>query len=390
VRHGLTGTVPRLTRRDVRARRLERHALTAALEDPTPAGVGRAVHAVHAQVMSAAELSIGVRLPGSTRTTVREALWQDHTLTKTSGPRGTLHLLPTADLPMWTGAMASVPRTARPLAADVRLRPEQTQEVVAAVAAALEDAELTIEELDEAVVQRTGSWAGDLVMPAFQVFWPRWRQAIAQAAHAGALVFGPNRGRRVTYTSPRRVDPDFAPMPSDQALRGFLRGYLHAYGPATPAHLARWMAAPASWAENVFTSAGSSVERVLVDGDEAWVNAGDTEPASLGRSVLLLPYFDALSIGYQPRGDMFPGRAGERALARGQAGNYPVLVVDGVVRGVWHQRRSGRRIDVTVETWDELSSTRVRALERQVARVAEVLEGDPQLTLGPVTVGPHA
>jgi hypothetical protein len=61
-----------------------------------------------------------------------------------------------------------------------------------------------------------------------------------------------------------------------------------------------------------------------------------------------------------------------------------------VVRGVWHQRRSGRRIDVTVETWDELSPTRVRVLERQVARVAEVLEGEPHLALGPVTVGPHA
>ena len=26
----------------------------------------------------------------------------------------------------------------------------------------------------------------------------------------------------------------------------------------------------------------------------------------------------------------------------GQAGNYPVVLVDGVVGGVWHQRRSGR------------------------------------------------
>jgi len=381
--------VPRLSRRQVRACRLARHGLTAPLPDPTPAGVARAVHAVHAQLMSAAELSIGVRLPGSTRSTVRDALWQGHTLTKTFGPRGTLHLVPTADLPMWTGALTTVPRTS-PFTADVRLRPEQTAEVVAAIEDALRDAELTIEELDEAVVQRTGSWAGDLVMPAFQVFWPRWRQAIAQAAHAGALVFGPNRGRKVTYTSPRRLDPRFEPMPEDAALRAFLRGYLHAYGPATPAHLARWMSAPIGWAERVFAIAGSSVQQVLVDDKESWVSARDTETAPLGRSVLLLPYFDALSVGYQPRDDMFPGRAAERALARGQAGNFPVLLVDGVVQGVWHQRRSGRRIHVTVETWADLSPTRLASLERQVERVAEVLEGEPHLTLGPVTVGPHA
>jgi hypothetical protein len=106
--------------------------------------------------------------------------------------------------------------------------------------------------------------------------------------------------------------------------------------------------------------------------------------------VRLLPYFDALGVGFAPREEMFPGRAWARAQARTQAGNYPVLLVDGVVRGVWHQRRSGRRIEVTVETWADLGPSRLRALEAQVARLGEVLEGAPRLTLGEVTVGPHA
>jgi hypothetical protein len=144
------------------------------------------------------------------------------------------------------------------------------------------------------------------------------------------------------------------------------------------------------WAQEVFAASGSAVDLVTVDGAEAWVNAGDVGPSPARRSVRLLPYFDALSIGYQPREDMFSGRAAERALARGQAGNFPVVIVDGVVRGVWHQRRKGRRIELTVETWSALSGTRLKALEVQAARVAEILEGEPSLTLGPVTVGPHA
>src|SRR2546430_11134802 len=32
----------------------------------------------------------------------QHALWQDRSLVKTFGPRGTVHLLPAADLPMWT------------------------------------------------------------------------------------------------------------------------------------------------------------------------------------------------------------------------------------------------------------------------------------------------
>lgn len=104
----------------------------------------------------------------------------------------------------------------------------------------------------------------------------------------------------------------------------------------------------------------------------------------------LLPYFDAYVIASHPRARLFPGRAYERALAGGQAGNFPVLLVDGVVAGVWHQRRSGRRLTVTVEPLDALSARQERELAGQVERVGEVLEGVAELVVGRVTVGAHA
>ena len=75
-------------------------------------------------------------------------------------------------------------------------------------------------------------------------------------------------------------------------------------------------------------------------------------------SVRLLPYFDAYTLGWQPRELLFPGRAAKRALTpAGQAGNFPVLLIDGTVAGVWHLRRSGRKLDITVEPFDQLSAT---------------------------------
>ena len=67
-----------------------------------------------------------------------------------------------------------------------------------------------------------------------------------------------------------------------------------------------------------------------------------------------------------------------------------MLLVDGEVAGVWHQKRSGRRILVTVEPLRRLSKARVVGLEEQVGRLGEILEGDASLTIGEVTVGPHA
>ncbi|MFD9289049.1 winged helix DNA-binding domain-containing protein [Streptomyces sp. NPDC060030] len=376
------------------ARRLDRQfpAGSAPSARRTAHGVTGAVAAMlgaHAQVLSAAELSVGLRSPGTTRTDVRTALWTDRTLVKTFGPRGTVHLLPAEDLPMWTGALSAVPTGSSPFSKDARMTPAQVEAVVAAVADALEDAELTIDELSDEVIGRTGPWAGDPVMPAFQGMWPRWRQVLHLAGHRGALSYAPNRGRKATYTNPGTV-----PMPEREATAALVRRYLLAYGPATPAHFARWLAAPRGWAGRLFgelAGAGEIEEVAFEDRGAAWVVAGDTRfPAEAPRGVRLLPYFDAFTIASQPRERLFPGAAYERALAGGQAGNFPVLLVDGEVAGVWHQRRSGRRITVTVEPLSPLDAGRTRALGEQVERLGEVMEGTPELVVGKVTVGGHA
>jgi hypothetical protein len=67
-----------------------------------------------------------------------------------------------------------------------------------------------------------------------------------------------------------------------------------------------------------------------------------------------------------------------------------VLLVDGVVEGVWHSRRVSSRLLVTVETLRDLTAGETEAVEVQVRRLGEVLEARPSLTFGPVTTGAHA
>jgi Winged helix DNA-binding domain len=376
------------------ARRLQRHALLPTAPSGTdPGEIAAAICGAHAQVLSAGELSLALRIQGATRTTVRRAVWNDHTLIKTYGPRGTVHLLAVEDLPIWTGALSAIPHHS-PFPDGVRLTPEEREEVVAAIGQALEDAELTIDELDQAVVDLLGAWAGDRVMPAFQELWPRWRQAVSLAGHRGVLCFGPNRGRRVTYTNPRRWLPGFRPAAPEDAVVGVITRYLYAYGPATTQQFAQWIGAPPVWASEQFERHKPELIKVDLDGSPAWVTDNDTTMpriADVGGSVVLLPYFDAYAVGSHPRDRLFPGKAAARALApSGQAGNYPVMLIDGVVAGVWHQRRSGRRIDVTVEPLTSLTNAQRQALGTQVDRIGEILEGDPQLTIGTVTAGGHA
>jgi uncharacterized protein YukE len=375
-------------------RRLQRQALHPPAPSGTdPAATAAVICGAHAQVLSAAEMSLALRIQGATRTTIRRALWDDHTLIKTHGPRSTVHLLPTVDLPIWSAALSAIPAHS-PFPQDIRLTPAQAEQIIDAIGRALDNAELTIDELDRAIVDLVGTWAGDRVMPAFQDLWPRWRQAVGRAGHRGVLCFGPNRGRRVTYTNPRRWLAGFRPAPEDEAIAAMITRYLHAYGPATPQQFGQWFGAPPGWASDQFERHTEKLTKINLDGTSAWVASGDTEVPTekdVKGSVLLLPYFDAFVVGSHPRNRLFPGKAAMRALApSGQAGNYPVLLVDGVVAGVWHQRRSGRQIEVTIEPLIRLTAGQRRALEAQVDRIGQILEGSARLTIGTVSVGGHA
>ena len=84
---------------------------------------------------------------------------------------------------------------------------------------------------------------------------------------------------------------------------------------------------------------------------------------------------------------LYPGAA---AAARGltpagQAGNYPVLLVDGVVGGVWHQRRSGRKLAITVEPLRELTAPQRRQVNDEAGLVGAVMEATATLTVGTAT-----
>jgi hypothetical protein len=58
--------------------------------------------------------------------------------------------------------------------------------------------------------------------------------------------------------------------------------------------------------------------------------------------------------------------------------------------GVWHQRRSGRKLTITVESLRELTARQQRQLDVEAGLVSAVMQAAATLTVSTVTVGPHA
>src|SRR6266700_7446400 len=94
--------------------RLRRHHL----DQRAPSGELLAVVAeiadLHAQVMSSAELTLWTRVDGLDRQAVRDALWRDRNLVKTWAMRGTLHLLPASEFPLWQADLSTNKNYLRP------------------------------------------------------------------------------------------------------------------------------------------------------------------------------------------------------------------------------------------------------------------------------------
>src|ERR1700750_1906386 len=84
--------------------RLRQHFLDTPTNDG-PVAIARQLCGVQAQVMSCAEIAMSIR-GGIAREDVRRALEPDHALVKTWLMRGTLHLLPAADLPLYTALLS--------------------------------------------------------------------------------------------------------------------------------------------------------------------------------------------------------------------------------------------------------------------------------------------
>jgi len=104
----------KLTWKHAAAWRARRHYLHEGAPAADMLAVASRLCGLHAQVMSSAELSLWARVENLKRGAVPNALWKERTLVKTWAMRGTLHLLPTAELPLWHAALRSSRRYRTP------------------------------------------------------------------------------------------------------------------------------------------------------------------------------------------------------------------------------------------------------------------------------------
>jgi DNA glycosylase AlkZ-like len=349
---------------------------------------------IHAQVLTAAELSLGLRVKGATRETVQAELWGRRRLVKTHGPRSTIHLLPAADAPTWLAAVraAGDRRRDQDWLRNMGLDEPRRTAIYEAFVDALDGRYLTLDQLGAEVERRLGTWVTEHASAAFGGSWSRWRVCLGGAAVEGLICFGPNEARKVTFVRPEQWLAEWPSPPSeDEALREVFKRFVRAYGPSKPAEFARWFAILPGRATALANDLRSELEEVDVEGERRIVLAGDSKPAKEpGPSVHLLPHFDCYLVGCHPRTQLFPAAWGERGIPIGGGGNIPAVLVDGRVAGIWEMRRQGGRATVVIDCFEPLDKQRKRQLDEAIDTIFRIAQVDGTRTFAAVTPRPHA
>jgi hypothetical protein len=293
---------------------------------PPPAGsaveAARRLAGVQAQVMSSAELAIGVRTgapPSATRTALRE-----RRLTKTWAMRGTLHLFPSDELPTWVAALRAKEagtRRTRGWEEYHGVTVPQLAAITGTVGDVLGREPMTRVELAAAVTEATGDPAlGTAVETGFG------GTILKSAAANGDLCFGPDRGRNVTFVDPRLwLAGPWEEPEGGAALALVVRRFLDAYGPATEVDFARWWGVPPAQGKRVLRPQIPGLVRVELGDAPAWMTEAGAERLAhatpLSGHVRLLPAFDVyVTCLLRTATGAMPGRRASRAAFRGRQG----------------------------------------------------------------------
>ncbi|MEV4170904.1 winged helix DNA-binding domain-containing protein [Nonomuraea sp. NPDC049709] len=281
-----------------------------------PGEIVRRLAAMQAQDVPSAFLAFRARSATLTPADV-EAAWQAREIVRTWGPRGTLHFVHADDLP-WIHALT------RPATNILRRLAEEGvtgDDLLPLITRALAgQGPLTKADLEDRLKGRA---QGQGIV-----------HLVALAAHHGLAVLGPLRAGKPTYVHAADwLGAPVAPEPDrERALKELATRYRRAHHPATPEDLAAWSGLP------------------LGESRTAWRLSGHpTPPPEEPPVVRLAPAFDEYVMGWRSRDPILAAEHARKVFPGGGI-LRPVVLVDGVIRGVWGRKGA----QVTVQPFGEL------------------------------------
>lgn len=355
---------------------LARQGLLARSDGPVPEVVGR-VGGLQAQHAEMPYVALWSRRAGQTVDELEAAL-TGRALVKATVMRSTLHLVPADDWPV-LDAVSAEQRLAAWRASARRAGVDLL--ALNASVRAFSTEPRTLDEIESFAAEQYPGVDAAAAIPG-GVSRPWWRLASA----GGGLVHVPPSGLWGSHAAPRYVDgqvwlADRLPLPRpavapDEARGRVVGRYLAAFGPASPADVARGVGIRGAGALRRALEALDLRTYEAPDGRELVDLAGaEVVPGDAAAPVRFLPRWDQLLVAFAVR-DRLLDDAAAQAVYRRNADVLPTVLAGGRVAGTWATERDGDAATLRVTALGDLADEVRAEAEAEADALLAYLEPD--------------
>jgi hypothetical protein len=371
-----------ITQDHINGFRMARHLLASRAAASELASLVEQVCGIQAQMPAAANLQLWARTENLKPDDILDALWNSKTLIRTWCMRGTAHYLSTSQFPAYLKAIIEprIPRHKKWLAKRgmrafgeiAKMPPSQHdfEAILSAVTNALAAGPTTRDEVAQTVAEQVGPEARPWVDTGYYI-------VTKLLAYEGKVCFGPDLEGKSTLVLTGHWLPQQAPVEREPAEDSILSSYLRCYGPATPQDFSAWSGLKMTRVKPIWERNSEHLCEVTLSEKPLWILEQDLKTlldSQVGSTpVRLLPHFDIFLLGHKDK-SFIVDDVHYKQVFKKAAWIAPVLLCNGQVIGIWKQKRTTKKLVVTIEPFITLTKSQVNDIESETQRLGDYFE----------------
>jgi len=335
---------------------------------------------LHAQAPTTPYLSLWNRVENFEDDLLDAALYSDKALVKVWVMRGTLHVIPSEDLPIYNRALRRMwfehhGRYMR--APDWPSIEERKSLIYAKILEALAKEPLKRKELNDKV----RLLLKDDSKP-YQRLFSGWGGILKETCYEGLTVHAEPCNRESCFARLDKWLPQtkLDTISEEEAQERLLIKYLRGYGPATQQDFALWSGLMAGDARKAIENASSLIEEVSIEGVKSRFLILKEDFRTLDSIGLdekapacLLPKFDPILLGQRDRTRIIQDEHKKRVF-KPKAGDIAATVlIDGQVVGTWRQKKIRRTLELTIMPFKRIEKADLKEVEEKAKALSQYM-----------------
>ncbi len=338
---------------------------------------------LQAQAATTPYLSLWSRVEDFSDDLLDKALFTSKSLVKTWVMRGTLHVIPSEDLPIYNHALRAMwfehhGRFMR--APDWPTIEERKQVIYPKIMEALSKAPLRRKELGNKVRSLMNSGP-----KPYERLFSGWGGILKETAYQGLTVHARPCERESYFARLDKWLPaaNLNQVTVEEAQKILLMKYLRGYGPASRQDFSLWSGLVAAESKRAVENAEHLLAQIKVEGvnrpllilreDLKTLQSIDLDEHA---PTCLLPKFDSMLLGHKNRSRIIRDEF-KQFVFKPKVGDIAATVlVNGHAVGTWRHKKTKRILTVTVNPFERIAKEDLREVEQKAGELSQYLEAE--------------